>query len=125
MSSEPVNTPASSGLDSNIAGLLCYLFGWVSGLIFLLIDKRPLVRFHAVQSIGISIAAVVIGIVFWIVTFILAVVTSGAGLLLTLLFPFVMFGIFAVVILCMFKAYKNEKFKLPVIGDIAEKVAGA
>jgi len=125
MSSEPVNTPASSGLDSNIAGLLCYLFGWVSGLIFLLIDKRPLVRFHAVQSIGISVAAVVIGIVFWIVTFILAVVTSGAGLLLTLLFPVIMFGIFAVVILCMFKAYKNEKFKLPVIGDIAEKVAGA
>ena len=125
MSSEPVNTPASSGLDSNIAGLLCYLFGWVSGLIFLLIDKRPMVRFHAVQSIGLSIAAFVIAIVFWVLTFILAILTSGAGLFLSLLFPLVMLGIFALAILCMFKAYKNEKFKLPVIGDIAEKMAGA
>ena len=125
MSSEPVNTPASSGLDSNIAGLLCYLFGWVSGLIFLLIDKRPLVRFHAVQSIGLSVAAFVIAIVFWILTFILAILTNGAGLLLTFLFPLGMLGVFALYILCMFKAYKNEKFKLPVIGDIAEKMAGA
>jgi len=123
MSSEPVSSP-TSGLESNIAGLLCYLFGWVSGLIFLLLDKRPLVRFHAAQSIGISIAAVAIGIVFWVFTAILTIVWGGLGVFFSLLFPLIMIGIFAVVIICMVKAFKNEKFKLPVIGDIAEKMVG-
>src|SRR5271167_2678362 len=45
-------TPAgTSGLQENVAGLLCYVLGWLTGLIFLLIDKRPFVRFHAAQSI--------------------------------------------------------------------------
>jgi|SRR5688572_4796888 len=124
MSSEPVNSP-TSGLDSNIAGLLCYLFGWVSGLIFLLVDKRPLVRFHAAQSIAISIAAIGIAIGFSVVTAIVTVITGGLGAFMGLLFPLIMLGIFLVVILCMVKAYKNEKYKLPVIGDIAEKMVGA
>jgi len=41
----------TSGLSENTAGLLCYLLGWITGLIFYLIDKRPYVRFHAAQSI--------------------------------------------------------------------------
>lgn len=44
-------TQSSTGLDENVAGLLCYVLGWVTGLIFFLIDKRPYVRFHAAQSI--------------------------------------------------------------------------
>ena len=43
--------PAESGMQQNIAGLLCYVLGWLSGLIFLFIDKRPFVRFHAMQSL--------------------------------------------------------------------------
>ncbi len=123
MSSEPGAT-ATSGLDANIAGLLCYLFGWVSGLIFLLIDKRPFVRFHAAQSIGISVGAIAVMIAFWILTVILAFISGGLGILLGLLFPLMGLGIFVLVIVCMVKAYKNEKFKLPIIGDIAEKMAG-
>ena len=123
MSSEP-NATVTSGLDANLAGLLCYLFGWVSGLIFLIIDKRPFVRFHAAQSIGISVAVVVCMIAFWIVTIILAFITGGLGVLLGLLFPLIGLGVFVLVIVCMIKAYKGEKFKLPVIGNIAEKMAG-
>ena len=41
----------TTGLDENVAGLLCYVLGWVTGIIFFLIDKRPYVRFHAAQSI--------------------------------------------------------------------------
>ena len=48
--------PPTAGMEENIAGLLCYVFGWVSGLIFLLIDKRPFVKFHAAQSIAFNIA---------------------------------------------------------------------
>ena len=123
MSTEPVSTP-TSGLDSNVAGLLCYLFGWVSGLIFLLLDKRPFVRFHAAQSIGLSIGAVAIAIAFWVITAILTVITGGLGVFLSLLFPLIVLGIFLLMIVCMVKAFKNEKFKLPVIGNIVEKMLG-
>ena len=44
-------SPTETGLSENVAGLLCYVLGWVTGLIFLLIDKRPFVRFHAAQSL--------------------------------------------------------------------------
>ena len=42
----------STGLDENVAGLLCYVLGWVSGLVFILIEQENnFVRFHAMQSI--------------------------------------------------------------------------
>lgn len=128
MSAEP-NASPTSGLDENIAGLLCYLFGWISGLIFLLLDKRSFVRFHAAQSIGLCVAAFVVAIAFWIVTIILGIVTSmigfPIGFLTALLFPLVMLGIFALFIVCMIKAYQNQKFKLPIVGNIVEKMVGA
>ena len=118
----------TTGLEENIAGLLCYLFGWLSGLIFLLIDKRPFVRFHGAQAIALNISFAVIGIAFWIITFILGVITTmlhfPIGFLLGLLFPLVIIGFIAVVIFCMYKAYQHEKFKLPIIGNMVEKMIG-
>src|SRR5271169_4004737 len=59
---------AQSGMSENVAAFLCYLVGWVTGIIFFLIDKRPFVRFHAAQSIvvfgGLHVINIVIGIVF-------------------------------------------------------------
>src|SRR4026209_353495 len=61
-------TKSSTGLDENIAALLSYVFGWVSGLIFFLIEKDSrLVRFHAMQSILLNAVALVVGFVLWIV----------------------------------------------------------
>ena len=57
-----------SGLSENVAGLLCYLLGWITGLIFFLIDKRPFVRFHAAQSIvvfgGLTVIRIVLSMLF-------------------------------------------------------------
>src|SRR6202790_5851280 len=57
-----------SGLSENVAGLLCYALGWITGIIFFLIDKRPYVRFHAAQSIvvfgGLHVLNIVVGIIF-------------------------------------------------------------
>src|ERR1700675_1850389 len=53
---------SSEGLAENVAGLLCYVLGWVTGIIFILIDKRPFVRFHAAQSIVVFGALTVIRI---------------------------------------------------------------
>ena len=114
----------SEGMQENIAGLLCYLFGWISGLIFLLIDKRPFVKFHGAQSIALNISFFVIWIAFWILTALLGFITAmlhfPVGFLMAFLFPVVILGFFVIAIYCMYKAYQGEKFKLPIIGNLVE-----
>src|ERR1043165_6139971 len=129
----PVQTaPAksSTGLDENLAALLSYIFGWVSGLIFFLIEKDSrLVRFHAMQSILLNVVAIVLGIGLWIVWGVLAIIIgqiSGAlasliSILVGLLIFVFYIAILLAVILCLVKAYQKQYFKLPVIGNFAEK----
>jgi uncharacterized membrane protein len=95
----------STGMQANVEALLCYLGGWITGLIFVLIEKEnSFVRFHAWQSIIVSVAMVVLSFIplvnlfIWVIGFIL-------------------------LIFLMFKAYQGQMFKLPVIGDFAEKQA--
>lgn len=104
----PVKT--SSGIEQNVAGLLCYVLWWVTGIVFLIIEKEnKFVRFHAWQSIFtfaaitivqiilsfIPIVGWILGIIIWILSVVLWVV-------------------------CMLKAYRGEKFKLPIAGNLAE-----
>jgi uncharacterized membrane protein len=113
-----------SGLAENVAGLLCYILGWVTGLIFLLIDKRPFVRFHAAQSIAFNISIAVVWILFWICTGIITAITVAMhfpiGFLGFFLAPVLGLLFFVAWVFLMFKAYSGEKFKLPVIGNIVE-----
>jgi uncharacterized membrane protein len=104
--------PAGSGLSENVASGLSYVFGWLTGLIFYLIDKRPEVRFHAMQSIVFAVVAMLVG---WIRLF-----TSGfiAGLLWLVSVVFFFTWIFL-----MIQAFQGKHFKLPVIGDFAEQQA--
>ncbi|MFC1875570.1 DUF4870 domain-containing protein [Chloroflexota bacterium] len=101
----------ASGLQENVAGLLCYALFWVSGLIFYLIETdNKFVRFHAVQSMIVfgflSIAGIVFG---WIPWF---------GLIIG---PLIGLFVFALWIVLMVKAYQGSMYKLPVVGDLAEK----
>lgn len=117
----------TAGLEENVAGLLCYLFGWLSGLIFLLIDKRPFVRFHGAQSIAFNIAIFPLWIIYLIVNFVLSMILTairlpGLGILTWFLVPVMGFLIFGTWVFLMYKAYKGEKFKLPIIGNIVEKM---
>jgi uncharacterized membrane protein len=115
----PIGAAAAptTGLQENVAGFLCYILGWVTGLIFFLIDKRPFVRFHAMQSMITFGALFVIQWVF---------VWGGwfGGILGYALMGMIgsLIGLLALVawILCMVKAYQGQRFKLPVIGDLAE-----
>ena len=100
-----------TGIKPNIAALFSYLLGFVTGLIFVLIEKNnKFVRFHAMQSI---ITFGFIFVVQWIAAFIPVLGMIVSGLL----------SMVAVVlwIVLMVKAYQGELYKLPVIGDIAEK----
>ncbi|ANM31573.1 membrane protein [Acidobacteria bacterium Mor1] len=105
---------SSTGLDENVAGLLSYLLGFITGLIFFLIEKdSKFVKFHAMQSIVAFGSLMVLSIVLNFVPFI--------GCLITMVLPLVGLVLW---ILLMVKAYQGERFKLPVIGDFAEKQAG-
>jgi uncharacterized membrane protein len=116
---------SSSSMDENVAATLSYLFGWITGLIFLLIDKRPFVKFHAAQSIALSIAMIPVSIAFWILRFILVKILSmipvlGSLFIGILYAPLVWLAIVGLSIFAMYKAYNKEKYKIPIIGNIVE-----
>ncbi|HEV8430842.1 MAG TPA: DUF4870 domain-containing protein [Pyrinomonadaceae bacterium] len=129
----PVQTaPAksSTGLDENLAALLSYIATWVSGLVFFLIEKDSrLVRFHAMQAILLGAAATVGAIVLWIlwaiVTVILAQIADILGTLAGLIIGLVIFVFYLAVlvgwVLCLIKSYQGQFYKLPVLGNFAEK----
>jgi uncharacterized membrane protein len=106
-----INGKTSMGLEPNAAGLLCYLLGWITGIIFFILEKEnKFVRFHALQSI----------IVFGALT----LVSTPLGWIPVIggFFGFVIAAIgFVLWIVLMYKAYKGEKYKIPWAGDFAEK----
>jgi uncharacterized membrane protein len=107
----------STGLEAKVAGLLCYVLWWVSGLVFILIEKEnKFVRFHAVQSIAvfgaITIVQIILGILsiipfIWLIFYILSIVVWIIGVVLW--------------IVLMVKAYQGEMYKLPWAGNFAEE----
>jgi len=114
----------STGLKENIAGLLCYLVGWVTGLIFLLLEQdNRFVRFHALQSIVVFGTITVISIVLSILTALsmaispLGIINAVLGIISTLIWLFAL----ALWIVLMVKAYQGETFELPWAGDIAKR----
>jgi len=125
-----VATKSSTGLDENVASLLAYLFQFLGGLIFFLIEKDSrFVRFHAMQSILLSGVFWVGMIGLWILAFILALIIGQiSGLLGSLVWVLMtllelVLGLACLIgfVLCMIKAYQNQYFKLPVLGNFAEK----
>jgi uncharacterized membrane protein len=123
----PSTGAAAAGLEDNVAGALCYLVGFVTGVLFLVVEpysKRPFVRFHAFQSIlfcagwialsiALSIAFGIVGAVLHFFWFILGPVRMLVELLGLLIWLF-----------CMYKAYNREWYQLPLVGPIAAKQAG-
>ena len=98
----------STGLKKNVAAALCYAAGWVTGLIFLLIEKKDeTIRFHAAQSI----------VVFGGLTIVSMVPVLG-----WILSPLAMIAGFILWLVLIFKAYQGEKFELPVVAGWAKKL---
>jgi uncharacterized membrane protein len=113
----------TEGLQENVAGLLCYILGFITGIIFLLIDKRPFVKFHAAQSTVVfgGLFIIRIGLLFMggmmgggLVGF---GVMGMIGLLISLL-------TLVLWVLLMIKAYQHVLFKVPIAAPIAESIAG-
>jgi uncharacterized membrane protein len=116
---------AQTGLAENVAGLLCYVLGWITGLIFLFIDKRPSVQFHAKQSIvvfgGLTVIRIVLGMFIGASLF-----AGGLGMFSLAGAIFGLLGLLGLVlwILLMIKAYQGERFRVPVAADLADKLFG-
>lgn len=103
----------SSGMEEHVAGMLCYMFGLITGILFLVLEKENrFVRFHAFQSTFTVIALFIINMVLsaipiigWLISLLLAPVSVGLWIFL------------------MYKAYKGARCKLPLVGNLAEKQA--
>lgn len=120
----PAAGQTSTGLDPKLAGLLCYILGIITGLIFFLIEKsNDVVRFHAAQSIVFSGSVIILWIVLAILGMIIATVSWTLGSLYSILTLLVWLGLFIVWVVLLIKGYSGTKWKLPFIGDIAERMA--
>ncbi|MFF2483564.1 DUF4870 domain-containing protein [Paenibacillus sp. NPDC058071] len=102
---------SSTGLDPKVAGLLAYLGGFITGIIFLAIEKNSrFVKFHAMQSIVVSVILVVLNIILGFIPLI-------GWLLGIILGPLT----FILWIALMLLALQGKYFKLPYIGDWSEQ----
>ena len=100
----------SLGVSQNVEGALAYCVGWVTGIVFLMLEKdNKFVRFHAMQSIAVFVPLTVASVIVGYIPFI-------GGLLEFVLGA----GTFILWIVLMIKAAQGEKYKLPVVGDFAE-----
>lgn len=101
-------------MSENVAGALCYLVGFITGIIFLVIapyNGNKFVRFHAFQSIFTHVGIIVLSML-------LGIVTHGFALLL---FPLIGLLALALWIYLMVMAYQGKTVRLPVVGDLAAK----
>jgi uncharacterized membrane protein len=120
-----VNAPP--GISVNGASALCYVFGFVTGIIFLVLapynqDRR--IRFHAFQSIFLNVGMIAVHIGVTILTLMFHAVSFALGLMMSSLHLLVALGFFLVWLYVMWKSYQGEKVMLPIIGPLAERQAG-
>lgn len=120
---------SSMKMEENVASALCYVLTWLTGIIFYFLEKKnKTVRFHAMQSILTFIPLTILG---WLLGWLGAPKVHWSGgwsysydpgipalIYLSWIIWIVMFVLWVILII---KAYQGEKFKLPVVGDIAEK----
>ena len=124
----PPGETGTKTMDTNVVGALTYLAGFVTGIVFLVLDpykSNSFVRFHAFQSIFFNVAWIGIWIVWMVLSAVLTPLTAGVfGLIalpLMLIFTVAGFGIW---IFLMYQAYQQKLFKLPIVGKVAAEHAG-
>lgn len=100
---------SATGLPKNTAGALSYVLGPVTGVIFLVLERDPFVRFHAMQSIVVFVALFVVQ---WVL--VLTIVLAGLAPLITL-------AGFVLWLLLIYKAWQGEEWEVPMLGQYARK----
>ncbi len=116
------------GLEPNVAGLLCYMpvccIGFVFSIVVLIVEKQSrFVKFHAFQSLLVSGAAIVVFVALQVAMVVASMVAGLLGTLVWLLMLLVGLALLALTVLLMMKAYNNEEYALPTLGELARKWA--
>jgi uncharacterized membrane protein len=117
-----MSEPNQSGLSDNAAGAIAYVT-FIPAVLFLILEpfnRNPYVRFHAWQSILLAVAAFVIDMA---LSFLLAFTWAFAPFIHLAIWPLIQLCWLLVWILCVYNAFSGKRFKLPVIGAIAEQQA--
>jgi uncharacterized membrane protein len=105
----------TTGLSENVAGMACYALGWVTGIIFLLLEpQNKNVRFHAFQSIIIFGILNILYFIFWFVPVFGWIVNTLIGALAFILW-----------VVLMVKTFQGQKWELPAVGALAERWAAS
>ena len=110
-------------MSSNVAGALAYILGFITGIIFLLLDQYKndrFVRFHAMQSIFYSVACIAFSIAWGI----LFATSTSLGLLLFPIRAVISLAMFGYWLYLMYQAYSNREYRIPFLGDLAAKQVG-
>lgn len=119
----PSTAPTSTGLQPNVAGALCYLLGVITGVAFLVLEKENrFVRFHAAQSIVISIAMIALSIALSILSGVLAFIPILGWIVALLLSLVIGFGSFALWLFLMWQAFQGKEWEAPVVGTYARRM---
>lgn len=117
----------AGGIPENLAGAFAY-FLVIPAIVFLLVQpysKNRFVRFHSFQSLGLCLGGLVVGAALRISGIVLAFIPAIGHLLVALFTMLVSLAFFVVWVVLVVKALQGEMFKLPVVGDFAEKQAAA
>jgi uncharacterized membrane protein len=113
-------------MQDNVASALCYVLGFVTGIIFLVMEpysRNRAVRFHAFQSIFLNLSEIAVDIVIGIIFRIILSMFGFAGLLVGILWPVFGLACIALWIYLILSAYQGKTVLLPVIGPLAQKQA--
>ena len=124
---QPTATVQSSAMSSNVAAALSYVLGFITGIIFLVLEPYKhdrFVRFHAMQSIFYSAACIVFSIAWSILVNIVMSITLWMAAVLTPLGLLLSLGFFVFWLYLMYQAYNNKEFRIPIIGALAAKQVG-
>ena len=127
MSDYPPPQPAQSGLSDNAAGALAYVT-IIPAIVFLLIEpynRNRFVRFHSFQCLFVAVALVIVDIALSIISAIFHLVPVIGWFVAALMWPLYGLAVLALWLLLVIKAYQHQIYKLPIVGDLAEKQAGA
>ena len=119
------NGQQGTGLAPNIASLLCYICMPITSIVFMLLEKdNKDVQFHAWQGTVFGVGYIVAIVAIEIFAALLGAVVSFLGVMVGLLVPVIGLVSLILWVICLIKAYQGERWKIPYIGDFAEKKAG-
>jgi uncharacterized membrane protein len=104
---------SSTGLDENVAGFLCYLLGFITGIVFLVVEKKSsFVKFHAMQST-----------ITFLSLFVIPLILGFIPIIALLIYPIWILSLILWLLL-MIKAIRGERYSLPIVGKMAEEKTG-